>query len=243
MKPYYEKDGIVLYHGDCRDVMRDAPVEARHLITDPPYNVSGQHSDENRKDGSLRRLNYSWDGISNNDLVAALKLALACLTGPSNVVCWCGHAQATPIDELLVERGMSTKPLAWVKQCPPPSFGHTRWASGFELAVFGFMAGATWKLNQSGMRPNVIVADALRNGNSERVGHQTQKPLQVMRWVMNPLVAAGETVLDPFAGSGTTLVVAKELGVPAIGIERELAHCEMIVNRLRQGVLFAGGAA
>ena len=66
--------------------------------------------------------------------------------------------------------------------------------------------------------------------------HPTQKPVELMSWCINK-VKNVETVLDPFAGSGTTLVAAKNMGKKSIGIEREEKYCKVIVERLRQGVL------
>jgi len=70
--------------------------------------------------------------------------------------------------------------------------------------------------------------------------HPTQKPLALMKWCLS-LVPDAATVLDPFMGSGTTLVAAKEAGMRAVGIERSEEYCQKAVERLRQGVLpFAG---
>lgn len=72
--------------------------------------------------------------------------------------------------------------------------------------------------------------------NAERVGHPTQKPLAVMRWSLS-FVPDAHTILDPFMGSGTTLVAAKRLGKEAIGIEIEERYCELAAERLAQDVL------
>lgn len=68
-------------------------------------------------------------------------------------------------------------------------------------------------------------------------GHPSQKPLTVMRWCLS-LVPNAETILDPFMGSGTTLVAAKLEGRKAVGIEINEQYCEAAANRLAQGVLF-----
>jgi DNA modification methylase len=69
--------------------------------------------------------------------------------------------------------------------------------------------------------------------------HPTQKPEAVMSWAMGQAPSTVRTVMDPFAGSGTTLVVAKRLGLKAVGIEREEAYCEVAAHRLSQGSLAA----
>ena len=66
--------------------------------------------------------------------------------------------------------------------------------------------------------------------------HPTQKPLSLMRWCLGFFPKA-ETVIDPFAGSGTTLRAAKDLGRSAIGIEAHEPYCEIAARRLDQGVL------
>lgn len=71
---------------------------------------------------------------------------------------------------------------------------------------------------------------------SDRV-HPTQKPLALMRWCLS-LVPEAQAVLDPFMGSGTTLVAAKLEGRQAVGIEINEEYCESAVKRLEQGVLF-----
>jgi site-specific DNA-methyltransferase (adenine-specific) len=67
--------------------------------------------------------------------------------------------------------------------------------------------------------------------------HPTQKPLPLMRWCLT-LVPDAQTILDPFMGSGTTLVAAKLEGRTAVGIELEERYCESAAKRLAQGVLF-----
>ena len=71
---------------------------------------------------------------------------------------------------------------------------------------------------------------------SYRKQHPTEKPVELMKWVMS-LFSSAETIIDPFMGSGTTLVAAKELGRKAIGIEIEERYCEIAAKRLAQGVL------
>lgn len=67
--------------------------------------------------------------------------------------------------------------------------------------------------------------------------HATQKPVELIAELLKTR-DDWQTVLDPFAGSGTTLVAARDMGRKAIGIEIEERYCEIAANRLSQGVLF-----
>lgn len=71
----------------------------------------------------------------------------------------------------------------------------------------------------------------------ERVWHQTQKPVVFMAWAIERFAEPDQLVFDPFMGSGSTLLAAKNLGRRAIGIEIEERYCEIAVKRLRQEVL------
>ena len=97
-----------------------------------------------------------------------------------------------------------------------------------------------WTFNAGGYRPNVFDGPAVSGFHSYREGarvHQTQKPLWLMRALLELHTAPGDLILDPYAGSGTTLVAAKFLGRRAVGIEQDQVHCAQAVKRLQQGVL------
>jgi hypothetical protein len=76
----------------------------------------------------------------------------------------------------------------------------------------------------------------MRASENEPLSHPTQKPVALMKWVLQLKWVREGTVLDPFMGSGTTLRAAKDLGRKAIGIEIEEKYCEIAANRLRQEV-------
>jgi hypothetical protein len=69
--------------------------------------------------------------------------------------------------------------------------------------------------------------------DGQRNQHPTVKPLALMRWLLTLVTPPGGRVLDPFAGSGTTLLAAREMGLSVIGIEQAPEHCALIVERLR----------
>jgi site-specific DNA-methyltransferase (adenine-specific) len=75
---------------------------------------------------------------------------------------------------------------------------------------------------------------------AEKNGHPCPKPIGQWKWLVNRATVVGDSILDPFMGSGTTLRAAKDLGRKAIGIEIEERYCEIAANRLRQEVLLFG---
>lgn len=115
----------------------------------------------------------------------------------------------------------------------PPSRGWLVWNKperGFSLAE----AELAWTNRDAVIR----VFDHHRSDSGRE--HPTQKPLRLMTWCLSQFPDA-HSVFDPFAGSGTTLVAAKQLGRRAVGIELEERYCEIAARRLGQGVLAFGG--
>ena len=114
----------------------------------------------------------------------------------------------------------------------PPSPGWLLWDKGQRLdQADGELAFTT---RCAPLRVCTINRVAIATDGAE---HPTQKPIKLMSWCLSFFPKA-ETVLDPFMGSGTTLVAAKLQGKRAIGIEREEKYCEIAVQRLGQDSLF-----
>lgn len=230
-----------LYLGDCREILPTLPkVDA--VITDPPYGIVAKFGEQNRLDGS-RRLQWDWDGADTHDTIReALSLGLDRLIRPGNAFAFAGFDTVEFAREIFRSAGMTPKPWAWVKKCPPPPMPGNRWPSAFEVACLGYDAGAYFGDSATNRR-NVMVADALRAGNGERSGHPTQKPIEVMAHLVSSLCRPGGTVLDQFMGSGTTGVSAMNLGRSFVGIECEPKYFEIACRRIedaqRQGRLVA----
>jgi site-specific DNA-methyltransferase (adenine-specific) len=224
MKPYYQDDAVTIYHGDCREIL---PLEADLLLTDPPY------GEVNRASGGLRSLDK---GVADTKTLENDELAALLVEVPAtSVYIWCGTEQVSDLRRVFVDAGFTTRLAIWEKSNPSPMNGEHLWLSGLEACVFARRSGAAF--NEHCRNP------IWRGSSAPANEHTTPKPL----WLMKRLVAAssdpGQTVLDPFMGSGTTLRAAKDLGRKAIGIELEERYCENAAERCAQEVLDLGAAA
>lgn len=121
------------------------------------------------------------------------------------VIMWGGNFYKLPLS-----RGW----LVWYKPDAPPSLGKAELAWTNIDTIIKLL-------------PHTIAAT-----NAERVEHPTQKPLRVMQWCIKQLPDGCQTILDPFAGSGTTLVAAQSLGRRWLGIEISEQYCEIAKKRL-----------
>lgn len=89
-------------------------------------------------------------------------------------------------------------------------------------------------------RVDLVLADppyGIGEARGKNKSRATQKPVPVMTWAINHAPEGVMTIIDPFMGSGTTLVSAKQLGRKAIGIELEEKYCEIAARRLQQEYL------
>lgn len=177
------------------------------LLTDPPYG-GGYAADPLPVMSKGRRIVNHAPESWDNDAVPQWLLDMARASCRYQVV-WGGNYYALPVARCW---------LSWHKPDAPPSMANV------ELA---------WtNLDRNAQQFSWSIAAT----NAERVGHPTQKPEAVMRWALMQ-APEGCNVLDPFMGSGTTLVACKRMGRKAIGIERERRYCDIAVERLRQSSL------
>lgn len=115
--------------------------------------------------------------------------------------------------------------LYWVKSDPRPRFSG-QCAYGMEPVV---VSGSLQPVGGC----DYFVASAPRmNRDNDATGHSTQKPVELMEWLLALTVPSGGRVLDPFCGSGSTLVSAACLGMDAVGIELDPHWCEVARQRI-----------
>ena len=219
-EPYYEDDLVTLYHGDCREVT--AWLEADVLVTDPPYGT--QFSAENPKGGYGRRQNTGVgpEGfvIANDGTTETRDEALGMWSGRGPALVFGSPRMPDPPGEW-ADR------LVWDKKRPGMNGGPWRYRHESIYVTAGF-------LRTDNAAVSIIEAFP------EQADHIHGKPIALM--VRLVAAAPPGTIADPFAGSGSTLVAAKQLGRRAIGVEADERYCEIAAKRLAQDTLFGGVA-
>ena len=207
MKPYYEHAGITIYHGDCRELLQEMPQVAL-VVTDPPYGVNF--------DTDYRRFTPGF----NVERKAHKPV----------------HGDANPFDPTFL-RSIGKKQVIWGATCFScllPLGSWLVWDKRFKNGEAFLADGeAAWLSTGHGIYLYSITQQGCIR--PEPIEHPTQKPVSVMEWCITKANQEG-IILDPFMGSGTTLVAAKNLGRKAIGIEIEEKYCEIAAKRLSQEV-------
>jgi site-specific DNA-methyltransferase (adenine-specific) len=249
VKPYYERDGIVIYHGRCEDVLPTLEAGCVDLVlTDPPY---GETSLE-------------WDVR-----VAGWLPLLPSLMTPSASL-WCFGSLRFFMEESASFVGWNhAQEIVWEKH-NGSIFHADRFRRVHELVVHLYPDGTRWGdvYKRPQTTPDVVKHQMRRKARPTHSGdigaatyvsedggprlmrsvlqvrschgyaqHPTQKPIGIVTPLVEYSCPVGGLILDPFMGSGTTLRAAMDLGRRAIGIEREERYCEIAAKRLQQSVL------
>lgn len=221
-RPYFSKFGVTLYHGDCADVVVDADL----MVTDPPY---GQEFKSGKSD--------LWGPIiGDDDIAGTMERLQSCLKSlrrgrhvyifggklPLSQLPLCGFTEIV-WDKAVIGMGDLTQP----------------WGPQHELIAF-----ATYELSKANREKGYGSLSArLRKGsvvrslrpNSRAVKHHpTEKPIDILRQLIESSSVMGETVYDPFAGSGSTLIAANLEGRIAVGCEIEERYCETAAKRFEK---------
>lgn len=219
MSLYYQDDHVTLYHGDCLTEHREW-LDADVLVTDPPYGMAYESS-RNRDKRNAKK----GRPVVADESTAARDTALSS---------WGGRA-ALVFGKWTQPRPAATRArLIWDKQVQGTGDLSIPWGPADEEV---YVIGKGFAGHRG---TNIIRSQMLNSSDKSRPDHPTPKPISLMERLIEKCPAG--TVADPFAGSGSTLVAARNLGRKAIGVELEEKYCEIIAKHLDQGVLDLGGA-
>lgn len=214
MRPYYEEAGITIYCGDCREILPTLP-KVDLVLTDPPYGI-GEAAGKNKSRTKLAVSKDYGDLAWDNAPPPSWIWGLFAEKSTHQIIFGGNYFPMPPASCWLVwdkdngDSDFADCELAWTSL--PKAVRRLRWR---------------W----AGMLQEDMSRKEYRD-------HPTQKPVPVMKWALSQAPDTVRTVLDPFMGSGTTLVACKQAGLQCTGIEREERYCEIAANRLRQGVLW-----
>lgn len=242
-QPYYDEDGITIYCGDFRDVLTLGHVDL--IVADPPYGETnlywdtwpegwpsdvGAHSDSMWCFGSMRMFLQNWGEFDMWSL--------------SQDIVWEKHNGSSFHNDrfkrvhehaLHFYKGPSWAEIHHETPTTPDATPRTVRRKGRPPQWHGAIGEDTYRSEDGGPRLMRSVIP-VRSCHGHAV-NETQKPEGIVLPLIEYGCPPGGLVLDPFMGSGTTLVAARSTGRRAIGVEIREQQCEQAVKRLAQGVL------
>lgn len=221
MKPYYQDSACTIYHGDSQVVLKF--VEHVHLLlTDPPYGVDGQQNSKSNPMAPRKNAYATFEDSVEyvaNTVAPIIRMALF----------KCDRGIITPGNRCLT---FYPPPDSFGCFWQPASVGLQAWGRADSQPIFYYGKFP----HDSHNIPSQKCSHQLTE-SPERNGHPCPKPIDAWRKLILCGSLPGETIFDPFMGSGTTLRAAKDLGRKAVGIEICEEYCEIAANRLSQEVL------
>lgn len=232
--------GIELHNGDCLEVMDKliaSGVKIDLVIADPPYNI------KNTKAGGHSCLAKSFQKV--NDEIKSAKLTdgvsldfcerILRLQNKINIYIWCNEKQILDYLNFFVgEHKCSFTQLNWYKKNAVPTF-HNKYLSDKECCLYFRKGGYCQPIGYEEAR--TFFYQPINIKDKKLYNHPTIKPLNIIERLLKNSTKKGDTVLDPFMGSGTTGVACKNLDRNFIGVELDKKYFYTASNRIN-GELF-----
>lgn len=214
-----------IIHGNCMDVLRTIEAESVHaVITDPPYGIAYQSAWRIDKEQRLKPVEND-----NAPFVWWLPEAYRVLANPGALICFCRWDVQEAFKLAIEWAGFTVKAqLVWDRR--DHGLGDLTGSPAPRHDVAWFATKGNWKL--PGKRPHSVYTVA--RVPADKLIHPTEKPLPLMAQIVEAYSRKGDAILDPFAGSGSTLVAAKQGGRHYIGIEIDADYVEKINQRLSE---------
>lgn len=225
-------DGVELWLGDCREVLPTISVD--HVISDPPYEneLHAAVGRIRRKDGRVMIDEIGFSGV-NADRAAFSKAIVEASHGWA-VLFTLAEGVRSWRDDLQAASAKYDTCLFWIKPDASPRFNGQGAARGAECAVTAWCGTGYRSWNGGGRRG--VFTHCVNVGRQGE--HPTEKPLPLMLDLVSLYTNAGESVCDPFCGSGTTGIAAVRLGRRFVGIEQQERwfdlSCQRIKDELRR---------
>lgn len=238
---------IKLLNGDCLDLLDEVEDNSVDMIlTDPPYNISQEGNNLSRStlDSNLLRrespivLDFGeWDRMDDKEFLQFTDewFSKCCkkLKDGGAFVSFYNKENISWFHWNCQKNGLRTRTIfSWHKTNPAPSFRQVNYLSACEFVWIGSKGDGKWKFNfgyQKDMHNFMETPNASSYGVTD---HPTEKPLQLINHFLKIHTNEGDTVLDPFMGSGTTGVGCQQLGRNFIGIEKDEHYFNIAKQRI-----------
>ena len=221
-EPYFKNDLVSVYHADSNDILPGLPDRSFDLVlTDPPYGIqylSGRQGVYNGQ-RQISSCKNSHGSIAGDDYYPKSTLRQMFRVAKNAVFSFCRW-------DNLAELPKPRSFIAWVKRNRTAGDLRHEYGRSWEGCCF-------WPMEDHRFicRPSDVIHHPIPSCRS----HPTEKPVGLMRDILAP--NAGESILDPFMGTGATLIAAADLGRRAVGIEVEEKYCKIAADRLSQKLL------
>jgi len=218
VKPYYQDRAVTIYHGNCREILPGLS-KVYAVITDPPFGI-----------GFSEYLSYKDSPVAAD----YMEHVMAPLWVAESLVIdgWCVVFQASK----RAAEWATLFPRPWQLVAYPKTFVQILKGRGpIKATDYALVWPVGEPRTERGKGRDWCLSET--SDMSARPDHPCPRPLSQMLHAVDVFSVPGDLVLDPFMGSGTTLVAAKTLGRRAIGIEIEERYCEIAAKRCAQEVL------
>lgn len=235
-------NGIRLINGDClvsMDNIEDGSVDL--LLTDPPYNL-GLFMQERATNLKRMRENYfgaaGWDNLSSEDWAESMdgffEEASRVVRKGGSAIVFMAVIKLETLIGLAQKHGFYYKTTGvWHKLNPMPRKMNLHFINSTESWVYFVNGAKTGTFNNEGRAIHDFYESSVTPKSEKEFGkHPTQKPIELMDHFVSLLSNPGDVVLDPFMGSGSTGVSAKELGRRFVGIELDEDYFDIAAKRM-----------
>lgn len=235
---------IELLTGDCVEQLEAMPDDSVDLIlTDPPYNLgtfmTGRQAGIHRMRDNFF-VSAGWDNFAPSDWEESMddffRQAARVARKGASLVCFMAVIKVETLVELAQKHGFYYKTTGvWHKTNPMPRNMNLQFINSTESWVYFVHGSRTGTFNNEGLAVHDFVESGVAPTSERKHGkHPTQKPVKLMEHFVTLLSNPGDTVLDPFMGSGSTGVACKKLGRSFVGIDLNHAYVAMAAARMEE---------
>ena len=233
---------VQLFHGDCLEVMKQFPNNSINLVlTDPPYNLGSFM--QNREVGLNRMrdntfFDKKWDNKDNDEWEIMMdSFFMECtrlLSVGGGIIVFTSVLRVKQLKELAEKNGFYYKTTGiWHKTNPMPRNMNLQFINSTEPWLYFIHGKKTGIFNNDGKAFHDFVETSVTPLSERKFGkHPTAKPVKLMKHFVGLLSNVGDTVLDPFMGSGSTGVACCEMERNFIGIELDDTYFDISKKRI-----------